>query len=128
YTPLPDGLCGDEDNGQTSAWYVFSALGFYPVCPGVPQYVLGSPLFRRAVLLLEDGKEFSISALNNSPDYVYINKAVLNGKSWNNNWLDHFDILDGGKLELEMNKIPNKERGTARENAPFSLSVCNPIE
>ncbi len=128
YTPLPDGLCGDEDNGQTSAWYVFSALGFYPVCPGVPQYVLGSPLFRRATLVFENGKEFRVQAVNNSRDHVYITKARLNGRIYENNRLDHFDILDGGELELEMSAEPNTKRGTTVENSPFSLSRSLPAQ
>jgi predicted alpha-1,2-mannosidase len=123
YTPTPDGLCGDEDNGQTSAWYVFSALGFYPVCPGSNQYALGSPLFTRAVLTLENGKHFTIEAKNNSKENVYIGKAELNGKKYTKNYIAHDVIMKGGILHFDMSGAPNTTRGTRKDDAPYSYST-----
>lgn len=122
YTPEPDGYCGDEDNGQTSAWYVFSAMGFYPVCPGSNQYVLGSPLFDKVTLQLENGKTFTIEASNNNYNNYYIREAKLNGTTYDRNWISHEDIMKGGKLELEMGSEPNTERGTDHDARPFSMS------
>jgi predicted alpha-1,2-mannosidase len=122
YSSAPDGYCGDEDNGQTSAWYVFSSLGFYPVTPGVNEYVIGSPLFKKATLNLENGNKFVISAENNSKDNVYIESASLNGKPWENNFIRFEDIKNGGQLEFDMSALPNKERGVNAENVPYSLS------
>ena len=122
YTPTPDGLCGDEDNGQTSAWYVFSAMGFYPVCPGVNQYVFGSPLFKKITLSLENGKTFVIDAPNNSSNNIYINKAELNNKIYTHNFISHEDIMKGGILEFEMSDKPNKKRGIEKEDFPYSFS------
>lgn len=123
YTPEPDGYCGDEDNGQTSAWYVFSAMGFYPVCPGTDQYVFGSPLFKRITLSLENGNKFEIEADNNTKDQDYIDMIRLNGKLWNKNYISHFDIISGGKLDFKMSDKPNIERGTEEEAYPYSMSV-----
>ncbi|MGY5849851.1 GH92 family glycosyl hydrolase [Salegentibacter sp. F14] len=125
YAPTPDGYPGDEDNGQTSAWYVFSSLGFYPVTPGSDQYVIGSPLFDKATLKLENGNEFEIIANNNSEENFYIQKASLNGISWDKTYLKYEDILNGGELQLEMTDSPNKERGIRKEDAPFSMSSNN---
>lgn len=122
YNPYPKGYCGDEDNGQTSAWYVFSALGFYPVCPGVPQYVLGSPLFERAALSLPNGKTFVIEARAQSPKNVYIRRASLNGKELRRNYITHREILEGGGMVLEMEAKPALDRGTSIDDAPYSLS------
>ncbi len=122
YTPEPDGLCGDEDNGQTSAWYVFSALGMYPVCPGTSEYVLGSPLFKQATLHLENGKAFVIKAKNNSPKNIYVQAANLNGKPRTKTYLRHEDILKGGNLSLEMSDKPHTKWGTAPDDAPYSMS------
>ena len=122
YTPNPDGLCGDEDNGQTSAWYVFSALGFYPVAPGSNQYVLGSPLFKKATLKLENGNTFTIVANNNSHKNVYIEKAELDGKTYDKNYITHEAIEKGGKLSFEMGNEPNKTRGTQPDSFPYSFS------
>ncbi len=123
YTPEPDGLCGDEDNGQTSAWYVFSALGMYPVCPGTSEYVLGSPLFKQATLHLENGKAFVIKAKNNSPKNVYVQEATFNGKAHTKTYLRHEDILQGGKLSLRMGDEPNRQWGTGPDDAPYSMSL-----
>lgn len=121
YQPTPDGYCGDEDNGQTSAWYVFSALGFYPVTPATDQYVLGSPLFSKAVLHLKNGKTFEINALQNNDDNVYIQSAQLNEKVYTKTYLDFDTIQKGGVLELKMGAIPDKKWGSASADAPYSL-------
>ena len=123
YKPTPDGYCGDEDNGQTSAWYVFSAFGFYPVCPATSQYVLGTPLFKKITLNLENEKQFVINAPNNSDENKYVEKVKLNGKEHKKNWISHEDIINGGSFNFIMNNIPNKKRGTTEESFPFSLST-----
>lgn len=122
YTPNADGYCGDEDNGQTSAWYVFSAMGFYPVCPGQPMYVLGSPLFDKVSIQLPNGKHLEIATNNNSPESVYVNRISLNGKVWEKNYIGHDELLDGGRLVFDMSKQPNKTRGTKAESFPPSMS------
>ncbi len=122
YTPNPDGLCGDEDNGQTSAWYVFSAMGMYPVAPGTDEYVLGSPLFKKIILKLENGKTFTISAPNNTSETRYIEEATLNGKNYSKNFLKYNAVMDGGNLSFKMSSEPNKHRGTAEDDAPYSMS------
>ena len=122
YAATPDGYCGDEDNGQTSAWYVFSSLGFYPVTPGINQYVIGSPLFKKATLHLENGNTFQIEAKNNSDTHFYIQSAHLNGKKYSNSFLDFDAIQKGGKLEFKLGDTPNKDWGNKAENVPYSLS------
>ncbi len=122
YKPTPDGYCGDEDNGQTSAWYVFSALGFYPVCPATEQYVLGAPLFKKATLQLENGKQFIINAPGNSGLAKYIQATQLNGKKYENNWISHFDIEKGGSFNVTMGAAPNKMRGAQESSYPYSFS------
>ena len=122
YTPTPDGYCGDEDNGQTSAWYVFSALGFYPVTPGVDQYVIGSPLFKKARIELENGNVFTITSDGNGAGNPYIQEAELNGKSYSNTYLGYDDIQKGGHLKFKMGDQPNREWGNAAGNTPYSLS------
>ena len=123
YSATPDGYCGDEDNGQTSAWYVFSALGFYPVTPGVDEYVIGSPLFKKATLHLENGNSFEINSKNNSKSNFYIQGAELNGKSYNNTFLKFDQVQKGGVLEFNMSDTANKNWGTAAESVPYSLST-----
>jgi predicted alpha-1,2-mannosidase len=123
YSATPDGYCGDEDNGQTSAWYVFSALGFYPVTPGVDQYVIGSPLFDKAILELENGNRFTIQAKNNSSQSLYIKAASLNGRAYAPNYLQFGDIQKGGILEFEMYDRPNMTWGSKEGDRPFSLSL-----
>lgn len=123
YAPTPDGYCGDEDNGQTSAWYVFSAMGFYPVTPGTTQYVIGSPLFDRVTLTMEDGKEFVITSKDNSDKNVYIQSTAMNGQAYNKTWLDHHDIQTGGRLMFNMSAKPNENWGTKAESVPFSTSL-----
>jgi predicted alpha-1,2-mannosidase len=123
YTPNADGYCGDEDNGQTSAWYVFSALGFYPVAPGTTQYVMGAPLFKKAILHFENGKNFVINAPANSDENIYIQSAALNGKPYTKNYLDHFEMLKGGTMNVVMGSKPNKQRGINAADFPYSFSV-----
>jgi predicted alpha-1,2-mannosidase len=123
YSPDPDGLPGDEDNGAMSAWYIFSALGFYPVCPGVPQYVLGAPLFRKTTLLLQNGNKFVIEAPENTTENLYVESVELNGRGLSRSWITHNEIIEGGRLYLEMNNKPNKKRGTEQEDYPFSMST-----
>jgi predicted alpha-1,2-mannosidase len=122
YTPQADGYCGDEDNGQTSAWYVFSAMGFYPVCPGSGEYVFGAPLFNKITLQLENGKEFIIDAANNSKENLYVSGISLNGKTWDKNYITHEDLLKGGTLGFTMTSQPDKTRGTGKESWPYSMS------
>lgn len=123
YTPTPDGYCGDEDNGQTSAWYVFTALGFYPVCPGSNEYVVGAPLFKKATIHLENGKDVTIEAPLNSEENLYIKEMKLNGKSYTHNYFSHEDLMNGAKIQIEMSNLPNENRGIAVEDAPYSFSV-----
>jgi len=125
YLATPDGYCGDEDNGQTSAWYVFSAMGFYPVTPGTTQYVLGAPLFKKVTVKLENGKTFTIEAPDNSSENLYVDKVKLNGKNYSKNWIDHQDIYKGGKLVFDMDKSANKSRGTEEAAYPYSFSDEN---
>jgi len=123
YHPGPDGYCGDEDNGQTSAWYVFSALGFYPVCPAMDQYVIGSPLFQTATLTLENGKQVVIEAPKNSTAKRYIRRATLNGKEYAKNWLDHRELMQGAKIVFEMDETPNMKKGVSDQDVPYSFST-----
>jgi putative alpha-1,2-mannosidase len=122
YSPTPDGFCGDEDNGQTSAWYVFSALGFYPVCPGTDQYVLGSPLFHKVTLKLERGKTIVITAEHNSSENKYIDHLSINGIESTSNWISHSELMKGAKLHFRMSDKPNKDRGTYPRDFPYSFS------
>jgi predicted alpha-1,2-mannosidase len=123
YTPGPDGYCGDEDNGQTSAWYVFSALGFYPVCPGTDEYVMGSPLFGEATLKFENGKRFVIKAQGNSDENIYISSASLNGAVTTKTYIRHGDLHNGGELLLRMSDSPDMSRGIKAEDFPYSFST-----
>jgi predicted alpha-1,2-mannosidase len=122
YTATPDGYCGDEDNGQTSAWYVFSALGFYPVTPGVDEYVIGSPLFKKATLQLENGNTFTISSENNGPGNFYIQSASLNGKDYSKSFLKYQDIQNGGNLNFKIGSKPNLDWASGEDEVPYSLS------
>lgn len=119
YAPTPDGYCGDEDNGQTSAWYVFSALGFYPVCPGSGQYALGSPCFNKVTLHLENGKTVDIETKGAG---CYIGKMKLNGKTYTRNYITLRDLEQGAKIKFEMTEMPNRQRGIQAEDAPYSFS------
>ena len=123
YNAAPDAYCGDEDNGQTSAWYVFSALGFYTVCPGTDQYVLGTPLFKSVKLHLENGKTVTIDAPNNSCENRYVKSMKLNGKNHTNNYLTHDQLMKGARIQYQMDAVPNKSRGINKEDAPYSFSA-----
>lgn len=122
YTAQADGYCGDEDNGQTSAWYVFSALGFYPVCPGTDEYVLGAPLFPKATLHFENGKSLVIEATGNNATTPYIEQLKFNENVYTRNFLRHADLQGGGLLKATMSNRPNYLRGTKQEDAPYSFS------
>ena len=122
YTPTPDGYCGDEDNGQTSAWYVFSALGFYPVCPGTDQYVLGAPLFKKATVHFENGKTLEIKAPQNSRTNMYIKEMKVNGAEYSKNYVTHSLLQNGGVVDCVMSDAPNTERGIGMADAPYSFS------
>ena len=115
YHANPGGLCGNEDVGQMSAWYVFSAMGFYPACPGMPAYAIGSPVFDRVTVHLDEywgSNELIITAENNSPKNKYIQSVTLNGKPLNKPWITHEDVVNGGVLVFEMGPSPNKKWGT----------------
>ena len=122
YSPTPDGYCGDEDNGQTSAWYVFSALGFYPVCPGTDQYVMGAPLFQKATLHFENGNTLFIQAPENSEKNLYIESMTVNGQNYTRNYVTHSMLQQGGRIEISMGDEPNRHRGISADDAPYSFS------
>ena len=122
YTPTPDGYCGDEDNGQTSAWYVFTALGFYPVCPGTDQYVLGAPLFKKATIHFENGKNITINAPENNARNFYVKEMKVNGTEYQKNYITHSQLRNGGNIYYIMSDTPNKQRGIKKEDAPYSFS------
>ena len=122
YHPTPDGYCGDEDNGQTSAWYVFSALGFYPVCPGTDEYVLGAPIFKKATLNLENGKKVVIQAPANNAGNRYIKSMKYGGTTYSKNYLKHSDLMKGAVIDIEMSDTPNKQRGVNPADFPYSFS------
>lgn len=122
YTPGPDGYCGDEDNGQTSAWYVFSAMGFYPVAPGTTQYILGAPLFKKITLHFENGNSLVIDAPDNSDRNIYIESMSFNGQDYTKNYLDHNDLFKGGVIHIQMGESPNLNRGVNTEDLPYSFS------
>ncbi|MDD2646066.1 MAG: GH92 family glycosyl hydrolase [Bacteroides sp.] len=122
YSAAPDGYCGDEDNGQTSAWYVFSALGMYTVAPGSDEYILGSPLFDKATLYLENGNEVVITSNNNNVKNRYIESMTLNGQNHTKNYLTHKELMDGAIINFNMSDTPNKVRGTKETDLPYSFS------
>lgn len=122
YNATEKGYPGDEDQGAMSSWYVLSALGIYAVCPGTNEYVFGSPVFEKATVKLENGKEFVVIAKNNNQTNVYIQSASLNGVPYDKNFIRYEDIRNGGKLEFIMGDSPNTSRGVSKESRPFSLS------
>ena len=122
YTSAPDGYCGDEDNGQTSAWYVFSAMGFYPVCPGTTQYVIGSPYFKKMQLHLENGNTITLNAPKNSEENRFINSISINGAPYSKTFFNHSDLLKGCNIVYNMSKEPNKQRGINEKDAPYSFT------
>lgn len=122
YNPNPDAYCGDEDNGQTSAWYVFSAMGFYPVSPATDEYVLGAPLFKSVQVNLENGKSILIKSMNNSKDNRYVKSVRLGKKVYSKNYFTHKDLTGGAEIIFEMSSVPNKNRGTNDVDYPYSFS------
>jgi predicted alpha-1,2-mannosidase len=123
YKATPDGYCGDEDNGQTSAWYVFSALGFYPVTPASAEYAAGAPLFKHAEIDFENGKRLFINAVNNSAGNRYVQSVTYNGKAYTKNYFNHFDLQNGGTINIQMSSKANKQRGTGEKDLPYSFST-----
>jgi predicted alpha-1,2-mannosidase len=126
YLAAPDGLCGNDDMGQMSAWYIFSAMGFYPVAPGENVFVIGTPSFEEVTLNLGafyGGKTFTVKANGISPDNFYIQSATLNGHSYNKSWITHEDIVKGGVLEFEMGATPNQQWGSSPEDVPPSMTI-----
>ena len=122
YNSSENGYPGDEDQGQTSSWYVLSALGLYSVCPGTDQYVIGSPVFKKVTITLENGKKFVMEALNNSAKNVYIRTATLNGMKFSKNYITHDNIVSGGVLRFTMGEKENETRGLLPQDKPFSVS------
>ena len=123
YTDAPDGYCGDEDNGQTSAWYVFSALGFYPVCPATDQYAIGTPLFSKVTIDLPSGKQIVINAKDNSRDNFYIKSLKVNGKKYTKTYFTHSDLTDGARIDFVMSSKADTTRTISGSDRPYSLSV-----
>lgn len=122
YNAHADGYCGDEDNGQTSAWYIFTAMGFYPVCPGSNQYVLGAPYFKKMTLHLENGKDVVVTAPENSDVNRYVQKLTVNGAEHKVNYVNHADLLQGARMDYVMGAKANENRGNTPEAAPYSFS------
>jgi predicted alpha-1,2-mannosidase len=122
YRPAPDGLCGNDDCGQMSAWYVFSALGFYPVAPGSNQYVLGSPVIERAAIELGGERTFRVVADDQAPGNVYVSEVWLDGERLERNYITHDEIMRGGELRFVMSDRANRKRGTGAEARPYSMS------
>ena len=122
YNAHADGYCGDEDNGQTSAWYIFTAMGFYPVCPGSNQYVLGAPYFKKMTMHLENGKDVVITAPENSDENRYVQKLTVNGAEHKVNYVNHADLLQGARMDYVMGPKANENRGNTAEAAPYSFS------
>ena len=123
YSAQPDGYCGDEDNGQTSAWYVFSALGFYPVCPASGEYILGTPYFNKATVHLENGRTLTFKAVNNSGQNRYIDSMTFNGSNYTRNFLKRSELQQGGEVVYTMSSKPNLQRGTGQQDRPYSFSA-----
>ncbi|HCT29453.1 MAG TPA: hypothetical protein DIW31_01675 [Bacteroidales bacterium] len=127
YTSKIDGLSGNDDCGQMSAWYIFSAMGFYPVTPGSPMYTIGSPIFEKVTVKMANGKQMVIKAKNVSKENLYIQSAELNGKNYTKSYITHADLLNGGELIFEMGSQPNKEWGSKNEDLPMSTITDNLI-
>jgi predicted alpha-1,2-mannosidase len=123
YHNNPDGMAGNEDCGQMSAWYAISALGFYAVDPVSANYVFGTPLFDRATVHLGDGKKLVIEAQRESPEHFYIQSVTLNGKPYEKTWFRHADIADGGSIVFHLGNEPNTQFGAAESAAPPSLTA-----
>jgi predicted alpha-1,2-mannosidase len=125
YNATENGYPGDEDQGQTSSWYILSAIGIYSVCPGTDQYVISSPIFQKVTITLENGKKFVIQSDKNSPRNVYIQNGRLNGKLYTKHYVTYANITNGGNLHYEMGPQPALNRGVATEDKPFSLTQIN---
>jgi putative alpha-1,2-mannosidase len=123
YDTTPFGLSGDEDGGSMSSWYVLSSIGLYPQCPGRPIFDIGSPIFEEVLISVDNGKEFIIEAKNVSAQNKYIQSATLNGKSHNKPWIEHSDILQGGRLVVQMGSRPTKNWGSAPDVRPPSMTA-----
>ncbi|MEO5684683.1 MAG: GH92 family glycosyl hydrolase [Chitinophagaceae bacterium] len=123
YKATPDGYCGDEDNGQTSAWYVFSAMGFYPVTPASDQYVLGAPLFKKLTLTLENGKEVVINAPNNDQENKYVSSLQYDARPYSKSWISHDALQKGAVLNFTMSATADKKRGINKVDFPYSMST-----
>lgn len=121
YIPAPDGLCGNDDCGQMSAWYIFSSLGFYPVCPGSNEYVIGSPCVEAASIMLENNKVFTMKAPALSDKNIYIQDVTLNGKPYHYTFITHETVMNGGELVFRMGNKPNKKWGTSVQSRPYSV-------
>jgi putative alpha-1,2-mannosidase len=128
YGDGPLGIPGDDDGGETSSWYVLSALGFYPVNPGRPVYEIGSPIFAKSIIRLSNGKDFTIVADQVSAQNKYIQSAQLNGQPLNKPWFQQSDIANGGMLVLKMGDKPNMQWGSAPGDAPPSMSTGVPTD
>ena len=122
YTPAPDGYCGDEDNGQTSAWYVFSALGFYPVCPASGQFAVGTPLFREVSVKMPGGRTLRISAPDNSDKNFYIKSMKVDGREVSRSWLTYDELVAGPEIVFNMTDVPLMSRGADIPDRPYSFS------
>ena len=122
YGDEADGYCGDEDNGQTSAWFLFSAMGFYPVAPVTMQYVIGSPLFNSIEISLPNGKNIKIKGDNNTKENIYVNDVRYNDIKYSKNWLDHNELIKGGNIEFKMSNQPNYNWGSGEKDIPYSMS------
>lgn len=122
YQATPDGYCGDEDNGQMSAWYVFSALGFYPLCPTTNEYVFGSPLFQHSELILANGNKVVVNAPKNSKQNIYVNSISIDKKEYYKNYISFSSLSKGVVIDFEMTDKENQERGTEPDAYPFSLT------
>jgi putative alpha-1,2-mannosidase len=118
----PEGICGNEDCGQMSAWYIFSSLGFYPVCPGSLEYIFGTPKLNKAIIKVGEDITFTVRANNLSTTNYYIQSVTLNGKKWNKSFIRHEDIMNGGELIFEMGSEPNKNWAADKEARPYSMS------
>ena len=125
YGDGPDGYCGDEDNGQTSAWFLFSAMGFYPVAPVTGQYVIGSPLFDAMEITLDNGNKINIDAKNNNKSSVYVNQLKFNKSQYTKNWFSHKDLREGANIIFNMGDKPNFNWGSKIKDVPYSMSGTN---
>jgi predicted alpha-1,2-mannosidase len=125
YRSAPGGICGNEDMGSLSSWYVLSSMGFYAITPGLPEYTIGTPLFGEATIKVGNNKTFTVKAINNSKENKYIQSATLNGKTFDRTWIAQKEIIDGGELIFQMGPKPNKKWGTGKNAAPSSMTAKN---